>query len=255
MKKYTFLFLSTLFFVCFLPPTDGIAQIKIKKPRIDLDKEGGKVLDKVFGKDKKEEEEEAIQDQQDPDGPIKGRKLTPPDVNNHLANAETSLSASQYAAVRYELRQALLGVELEIGYQILAMLPEAVSGMAFQPDNDQVMSDGTGFVGLAIAREYGDHRKGVSAGLFNNAALMSFYSGMLAGANYASSEGESKTVNVQGYRGALTFDGESEYELGIPIGQSTLFRMTCTGFADENEVMQAVEVFPLKEIGQKLGEQ
>ena len=60
----------------------------------------------------------------------------------------------QYSAVRFELRQAMLWVELEIGYKVLEMLPETVDGIAFNPEEDQVVSSGIGFVGLVINRDY-----------------------------------------------------------------------------------------------------
>jgi hypothetical protein len=232
-------------------PLEG--QIKIKKPKINLNKEGGKLLDKVFGE---EEEESSGNDPSTMSGnPQKGKKLTPPDVNEHLDNAVASLNTQQYSATRYEIQQALMGIELEIGYKVLELLPQEVNGMSYEPENDQVVSNGAGFVGLAIGREYPGRDKSIGAGVFNNSTLMAFYSGLLTNSNYSSNQGDHKAVTVQGFRGALTFDGNSKYELGIPIGQETLFLLTCNGFADENEVLNAANQYPLEKIKELLGEQ
>lgn len=233
------------------------AQIKIKRPKIDLNKTGDKVMDKIFGKEEEEKNQEVMEESggQDQNGTAKGKKLTPPDVNTHLNNAEASLSAAQYSAVRFELRQAMLGVELEIGYKVLEMLPETVDGIAFNPDEDQVVSSGIGFVGLVINRDYEGKSKNVSASIVNNAALMGFYSGILTSGNYSSSEGEYKAINVQGYRGVITFDGGNEYQLAVPLGQQTLFQLTCDGFGDEQAVMQTASSYSLQGIAELLGEQ
>src|SRR5205085_1856227 len=54
---------------------------------------------------------------------------TPPDVKENLATAETSFKAGSYGDARYAVQQAMLGVELEIGRQILKSMPETISGL------------------------------------------------------------------------------------------------------------------------------
>jgi hypothetical protein len=252
MRITTFSLLFCIAGVFLFQPTLE-AQIKIRKPKVNLKKEGGKVLDKVFGND--EEETSSDESSTMSGNPQKGKKLTPPDVNEHLDNAVASLNNQQFSTTRYEIQQALLGIELEIGYEVLELLPKEVNGMAYEPENDQVVSNGAGFVGLAIGRDYPGNNKSLSAGVFNNSTLMAFYSGLLTNSNYSSNQGDHKAVTVQGFRGAITFDGNSKYELGIPIGQETLFLLTCNGFADENEVLDAANRYPLEKIKDLLGEQ
>ena len=52
-----------------------------------------------------------------------GLVTTPPDVNENLTAAETSFKANSYGESRYAIQQAMLGVELKIGQNILKSLP------------------------------------------------------------------------------------------------------------------------------------
>src|SRR2546423_10494082 len=52
---------------------------------------------------------------------------TPPDVNQNLTEAEASFAKNKYTDARYSVQQAILGVELEIGKQILKNLPDNIN--------------------------------------------------------------------------------------------------------------------------------
>ena len=47
----------------------------------------------------------------------------PPDVKAQMAEAETAHAAKNYSDARYSLQQALMGVEIQLGRQILKSLP------------------------------------------------------------------------------------------------------------------------------------
>src|SRR5687767_9934443 len=48
-----------------------------------------------------------------------GLVSTPPDVNQNLSDAETAFKSGSYGDARYAVQQAMLGVEMEIGQQVL----------------------------------------------------------------------------------------------------------------------------------------
>ncbi|NJO01437.1 MAG: hypothetical protein HC880_06870 [Bacteroidia bacterium] len=253
MRVLFFLLFATLLLSVSYCPTE--AQIK------DALKKGGKkVLKGVFGNDENQTQDDNNPTQNEPhaknpSAPAKGKKLTPPDVNQHLGSANSALQASQYSQSRYEIKQALMGVELEIGHEILKSLPTTVDGLNYQPENDQVYSSGAGFMGLVIGRDYGNNNKQCSAIISNNSLYVGAYGAFLGNSGYSGQNGEAKSVMVQGNRAWITFDQDSTYELIVPIGQTTVFVLKCEGFADENTVTNAANAFDLTKIKALLGEQ
>src|SRR5882672_3395771 len=84
---------------------------------------------------------------------------TPPDVKQNLDDADKAYQSKSYGDARYSVQQAMLGVELEIGNQILKSLPSSVSGLNKVEAEDQVASSGFGWAGLVISRRYNDAKE------------------------------------------------------------------------------------------------
>ncbi len=227
-----------------------------------LKKAKQKLMEKVLG----EEEEETQTNTPSPnsgtgstnDGGRQGKILTPPDVNQHLNEAESYLNAGNYSDARYVIQQAIIGVEMEIGREILKSLPETVNGLAYNPSEDKVYSTGVNFAGMGISRNYGSSNKRLDVGIINNSAMINMYTSMLSSSSYSSSNTDQsqKSVNLQGNRGILKYNQNSdEYELGVPLGQSTVFILTGKRFSSEEEIMEAANQFDIVNIKNMLGEQ
>lgn len=184
---------------------------------------------------------------------VKGKKLTPPDVNELLYNAKAALASEQYANARYEVKEAVKGVELEIGYQILEAMPKSVNGLGFDASDDGIVSTGMGFTGLIINRYYQGSGKRVTSTIGNNSAIGASYSYMM-NSGYASSNDNVKSVTIQGYRGTLSFDGNNTYTLGLPFAQSSVFILECEGFADEDEIRLAADQFAIAQFDDLLSD-
>src|SRR5215207_8314410 len=58
-----------------------------------------------------------------------GLVTTPPDVNQNLSDAESAYKNGKYSEARYAAQQAMLGVEMEIGQNVLKSLPEKVGNI------------------------------------------------------------------------------------------------------------------------------
>lgn len=175
---------------------------------------------------------------------VRGKKLTPPSVNEHLDNATYALNGEKWAEARYEVKEAMHGVEIELGYKILEAMPQSVKGMSYNADDDGVVSTGIGFVGMIVSRFYGDNGKQITASIGNNSALGASY-GLLINSGYSSNDGSHKNVTVQGNRATMTFDGNNTYNLGVPFGQSSAFVLECQECTGEEEVMAAVSEFDI----------
>jgi hypothetical protein len=191
-----------------------------------------------------EEEQAPVEEESTGSSSVKGKKLTPPSVSEHLEQASMAFQASEYSNARFNIKEATRGVELEIGYKILEAMPTQAGGMGYNAENDGVVSTGIGFVGLVISREYGNGDKQVTASIGNNSVFGAAY-GYLLNSSYNSSEGNYKNVSLQGKRGTMTFDGENTYSLGVSFAQNSAFILECQGFSSEEEVMAVANDFDL----------
>jgi len=220
-----------------------------------IDKAVDKAIDKELGLDKDNNNStNSTNNSDNPSASGRGTKLTPPNVSQHIQDANTAVASENYTTAKFEIQQAILGVELEIGYKILENLPSNINGMSFDESNDQVSSSGYGFVGFTVGRSYEGNGKVLNFSIVSNNVLVSAYGSAMTNASYSSSEGEQKTVNIDGNKGILRFEN-GNYELGIPLGQSSIILFDCDGFVDENEVINAAKLFKINEIKQQLGEQ
>lgn len=183
---------------------------------------------------------------------------TTTDVNQSIASAEASLSASDYKAAKNALREALWGVELEIGQNVLKSLPETVASLKAELGSDKVTSSGIGFVGLLIERFYqGRDEMELALSIGNDAALLGVANIYMAGGYYQQSTDQTnqKQIRFQNHQGVIQFEEHSGFTLSVPFGQSSIFVLKGVNFETENDFMAAANQFKLDDIKQKLGVQ
>lgn len=183
---------------------------------------------------------------------------TPPDVKQNLADAEASYKTKSYGEARYAVQQAMLGVEMEIGNNILKSLPETVSSLPKEAEADQVTSTGYGWAGLTIHREYYKDDKELRVTIANNAGWMSAYNLYLSNSGYSQTTGgeqQFKQIKVKGHKGIIEYSESSGYKISVAIGQSSLIMWEGVNVASEPEMMKAAEAFDIDGIKKQLGEQ
>jgi hypothetical protein len=186
-----------------------------------------------------------------------GLVTTPPDVKQHLGDSEIAFKANNYGEARYELQQAMLGVEMEIGKKILLSLPETVSGLKIIKEDDKVTSSGWGWVGLTIERRYSEGDKQLTTTIANNSLWMSAINMFLANGGYAQTTDNQqkwKQTKVKGNRAVIEYDENSGYKLSVPLGQSSLIMWEGVNFATEQDMMNAANAFDIDGIKKTLGE-
>lgn len=185
-----------------------------------------------------------------------GLVTTPPDVRGNLNSAETAFKTSNYSDARQSLQQAILGVEMEIGQQLLKSMPESVNGLPKQSEKDHVVSSGWGFTGLTIHREYMKEDKQLSMTIANNAIMMNAINMFFSNGAFAQSTTDQnwKQTKLKGNKAIIQFDQSSGYKLSVPLGQSTLIVFEGINFSNEQEVIKAAEQFDVESIKKTLGE-
>lgn len=187
-----------------------------------------------------------------------GLKTTPPDVNKNLGEAEGAYKSKSYGEARYAIQQAMLGVEMEIGQQVLKSLPETVSGLPKDASADQVTSTGWGWAGLTIQREYTSDDKQLRTTIANNSAMIASVNMYLSNPGYAQSTGGEqnwKQTKVKGHRAIIEYDESTGYKLSVPLGQSSIIIWEGVNFQDEAEMTKAAETFDIDGIKKMFGEQ
>jgi hypothetical protein len=187
-----------------------------------------------------------------------GLITTPPNVDENLTSAEASFKTGNYGEARYAVQQAMLGVELQIGQQILKSLPASVAGLKKDETADQVASSGWGWVGLTIKREYGEGDKQLTINIANNAAWMQAINLYFNNVGYAaqSTGGQQnwKQTKLKGYRAVIEFDESSGYKLSVPLGQTSLLVFEGVNFTNEADIMKAANEIDVDGIKKLLGE-
>lgn len=182
----------------------------------------------------------------------------PPDVKAQMAEAETAHGAKNYSDARYSLQQALMGVEIQLGRQILKSLPATVVSVPADTLQDKVMSTQWGWTNLSIQRIYrqGDKQLTITIGnntLYSGLAMMYFGN---AGMMEANNEKQNfKQVRVKGNKAVIQYDDSRGYTLMMQMGQTSLIVWECINFANEQEVMTAANSFDIDGIKKMMGEQ
>ncbi len=186
-----------------------------------------------------------------------GLVMEPPDVLKNINDAEQAFNVQNYGTAKFAVRQAMLGIEMEIGHNILESLPESVDGMNKVDDKDQVTSMSYGFVGLMLERVYQGGNKELKVNIGNNSALLSAANMMLTSGAYSTSSSDQnyKQTTFKGYRSVLQYDNSSGYTLSVPFGQSSIFVLNGINYNSEEELMNAADNFEIEPIKQELGEQ
>ena len=182
----------------------------------------------------------------------------PPDVKMQMTEAETAHGAKNYSDARYSLQQALMGVEIQLGRQILKSLPPSVLSVPADTLQDKVMSTQWGWNNLSIQRVYRKDDKQLTITIGNN----SLYSGMVnmyfanAGMMETNADKQNfKQVRVKGNKAIIQYDDSKGYTLMMQMGQTSLIVWECINFANEQEVMTAANSFDIDGIKKMLGEQ
>jgi hypothetical protein len=185
-----------------------------------------------------------------------GLVVEPPDVLKNIKDTELAFNARNYGSAKYAARQAMLGIEMEIGHNILASLPSSVDGLGVIAEKDKVTSMSYGFVGLMMERTYQGGNKELKVSIGNNSALVSAASMMLSSGAYATSDQDQgyKQTTFKGYRSIIQYDDASGYTLSVPFGQSSIFVLNGINYASEGDIMNAAENFDIESIKQELGE-
>ena len=186
------------------------------------------------------------------------KNTEPPDVVAAMEDAGKSFGSKSYSDARYAVQQALIGIELQLGRQLLKSLPTTVDGLTADTSQDKVMSTQWGWNNLTIQRIYSDGKdKQMTLTIGNNllySGLVNAYFNNAYAVQANDKDQNAKQVKVQGNKALITFDADKGYSLIVPVGQSSMVVWEDVNFATEDEVMSAANAFSIEDIKKSLGE-
>jgi hypothetical protein len=263
--KYRYLFLLPVFLMVInVRAQNPLKRLKDKINKT-IDKAVGNEIEKKTGLPTGENNSNDSNDSNDSNGKPRNKggaglvNTEPPDVKVQMSEAVTAHNTTQYSDARYALSQALMGVEIQLGREILASLPNNAAGMPADKSQDKVMSTTWGWSNLSIQRVYKNDADKQMTMVIGNAGI---YSGLAQlyftnmGMMEASGEQQNyKQVKIKGNKGVITYDESTGYSLVIGLGQSSGIVWECINFATEQEVMNAANSFDIDGIKKLLGEQ
>jgi len=259
MKKLSIVFMAILLVALFAAQSLSAQSKFLKKLK---NKAEDKAIEEVFGKETEDAKPGTSypgNSNSDPNAPTntrgEGLTTTPPDVLANIDDAGKAFDKKQYADARFAVRQAILGIELEIGNNVLEGLPEEIDGLPYIKDEDMVASSGIGFVGLIIERVYREDDKQFKVTIGNDASMLTAANMYLASGAYATTtEQEYKNVKLGEYRGVIEYDEYSGYTLSVPIGQTSILVAEGINFETEADMMSAAENINIDNIKKELGD-
>ncbi|MBL7739592.1 MAG: hypothetical protein JNK14_10250 [Chitinophagaceae bacterium] len=186
------------------------------------------------------------------------KNTAPPDVNQQITDAETAHKAGNYSDARYSIQQALMGVEIQLGREILKSLPPEAAKLPKDTLQDKVMSTQWGWNNMTIQRVYTDQKdKQLTITIGNNSVYSAFASAYFSNMYVQQADNEnqkSKQVRVKSNKAIIQYDDSKGYTLIMPMGQTSVIVWECINFADENEVINTASSFDIDGIKKMMGE-
>ncbi len=180
-----------------------------------------------------------------------GINVAAQDVQEKLNEAQSSYSSGDLENARFALQQALQGINQAIGKDILALLPDNIGGMDKIVANDNVTGVTAGFAGLFVNRNYQGEKRDAAVQIMSDSPMITAINAMLAMPSFINSDPNQKRIKIENYKALLNkstgAEGEISYNIQMPFG-SSMFTFSCTGIADENEVISLLKNIPVDKI-------
>jgi hypothetical protein len=173
------------------------------------------------------------------------------DFNANLATAKSSYSSGKLEDARFAMQQMLTQIDMEIGKEVLKLLPAKMDANNVNAKSDNVTAN-TGLAGAVVHRDYGPDDKRLNLDIMSNSPLVGSLNAILSMPFIGNSgDGTQKTVKVQGYKGILnksvdTETNKTDFTLQIPLNNS-LLTFTVPD-SNETDVLKLANTIPVSEI-------
>ncbi len=176
------------------------------------------------------------------------------EFDKQIADAKSAYEAGNYEESRYAVQNALHEIDIKIGQEVLAVLPDKINDMAYDPADDQVTGSGTDFVGLYIERQWGtSDAQNLEFSVISDSPLMATVNTFLAlPMIMTGSDSNQKKIKVEGYKAMLEKivdenNAVAGYSLMLPYSNA-LLQLNYNGSTTEEAFMAMVKQIPVTKI-------
>lgn len=173
------------------------------------------------------------------------------EFDKNLASARTAYASGNLEDARFAMQQMLNDIDIIVGREMIKLLPAKMDAMTAVTKNDNVTAN-TGLAGVIVHRDYGTGDKTALIDIMSNSPLVGSINAILSLPFVGNSgDGTQKVVKVQGYKGMLqknvnTETNQTDFTLQIPLS-STLLTFTVNN-STEADVLRMANTIPVNQI-------
>jgi hypothetical protein len=172
------------------------------------------------------------------------------EFDKNLASARSAYASGNLEDTRFALQQMLTEIDMVVGKEILKLLPAKMDAMAANSKDDNVTAN-SGIAGVLVHRSYGAGEKTATLDIMGNSPLVGSLNAILSLPMMGGGDGTQKTVKVQGYKGILqknvnTETNKTDFTLQIPLNTTLLTFIV--NESTEADVLRLANTIPVSEI-------
>lgn len=188
---------------------------------------------------------------------IAGFTASAQDFTKNVTTARSSYSSGNLQESRFAMEQMLRDLDVEIGKEILKLLPAKVGTLNANTKEDNVTGN-SGYVGLFVQRTYGADPKDATIEIINNSPLITSVNAILSTPILGGMmrDENQKVIKVQGYKSLLNKtvnaeSGKTNYELQIPLNNTLVtVRMNDASESEITAAGNSIQLAKIVEIAQ-----
>lgn len=176
------------------------------------------------------------------------------EFDKQVALAKSAYDAGNYEESRFAVQNALHEIDKMIGQEVLALLPEKIDNMSYNPSGDQISGSGTTYVGLFIERTWGTTETGsMEFSVISDSPLIGTVNTFLSLPSIMySSDSNQKKIKVEGFKAMLEKKVDENnavtgYSLMLPYSNS-LLQLNYTGETTEEAFLAMVNQIPVTKV-------
>ena len=176
------------------------------------------------------------------------------EFDKQISNAKSAYESGNYEESRLAVQNALHEIDVKIGQEVLAILPQKVNSMAYVAANDQVAGSEANFVGLFIERTWGTTETGsLEFSVISDSPLIGTVNTFLSLPSIMyGSDSNQKKIKVEGFKAMLEKKVDENnavtgYSLMLPYSNS-LLQLNYTGETTEDAFLAMVNQIPVTKV-------
>jgi hypothetical protein len=180
------------------------------------------------------------------------------EFDKQIDKARSAYKTGNYEESRFAVLNALHEIDIKIGQEVLALLPEKIGSLSFDKSADYITGTDQGYAGLYIGRTWkSSGTETLSLSVMGDSPLLTTVNTFLAlPIIMAGADSNQKKIKVEGYRAMLERNVDEEsgktsgYSLMIPSGNSML-QLNYTGEINESDFLSMVNQVPVDKVIKK----